>query len=185
MATNHMAQFDYAVIGGGIAGISAAAELATSHRVLVLEREPHLAYHTTGRSAAIYSETYGNSVICALTSASRAFFERPPDAFSAQPLLSPRACLYIGRADQVELLERAIADSQGGLCPLEMLDKTAAYGLVPALRPDYVAVAALERNSADINGHALHYGFQRLASSRGGYTRRRAEVVTLERTGSH
>lgn len=70
-----MVQFDYAVIGGGIAGISVAAELATSHRVLVLEREPHLAYHTTGRSAAIYSETYGNSVICALTSASRAFFE--------------------------------------------------------------------------------------------------------------
>jgi choline dehydrogenase-like flavoprotein len=59
-----MAQFDYAVIGGGIAGISAAAELATSNRVLVLEREPHLAYHTTGRSAAIYSETYGRAASC-------------------------------------------------------------------------------------------------------------------------
>jgi D-arginine dehydrogenase len=182
---NLMLQFDYAVIGGGIAGISVAAELATSHRVLVLEREPHLAYHTTGRSAAIYSETYGNSVICALTSASRAFFEKPPDGFSAQPLLSPRACLYIGRADQVELLERAIADSQGGLCPLELLDKTAAYSLVPALRSEYVAVAALERKSADIDVHALHYGFQRLATSRGAEIRRSAEVVTLERSGSH
>lgn len=182
---NLMVQFDYAVIGGGIAGISVAAELATSHRVLVLEREPHLAYHTTGRSAAIYSETYGNSTICALTSASRAFFEKPPEGFSAQPLLRPRACLYIGRADQTGQMERAIADSRGGLCPLEPVDKTAAYGLVPALRPDYVAVAALERNSADIDVHALHHGFQRLAMSRGAEIRRSAEVMTLERSGSH
>ncbi len=86
-----MADFDYAVIGGGIAGISAAAELARSHRVLLLEREPHLAYHTTGRSAAIYSETYGNRAIRALTSASRSFFESPPEGFTAQPLLRPRA----------------------------------------------------------------------------------------------
>ncbi|MDB6045253.1 MAG: FAD-dependent oxidoreductase [Gammaproteobacteria bacterium] len=182
---NLMVQFDYAVIGGGIAGISVAAELATAHRVLVLEREPHLAYHTTGRSAAIYSETYGNSIICALTSASRAFFEKPPEGFSAQPLLRPRACLYIGRPDQAGQMDSAIADSQRGLCPLELLHKTAAYGLVPALRPGYVAVAALERNSADIDVHALHHGFQRLAMSRGAEIRRSAELMTLERSGSH
>src|SRR5579883_2239203 len=87
-----MSELDYAVIGGGIAGISVAAELSRSHKVLLLEREPHLAYHTTGRSAAIYSETYGNRTIRALSSASRPFFEHPPEGFTAQSLLTPRAC---------------------------------------------------------------------------------------------
>jgi D-arginine dehydrogenase len=179
-----MLQFDYAVIGGGIAGISVAAELAISHRVLILEREPQLAYHTTGRSAAIYSETYGNDVIRALSSASRGFFEKTPAGFSEQPLLRPRSCLYIGRTDQLELVERAIAGSPA-VCRLEFMDKAEVYRLVPALRPGYVAAAALERHSADIDVHALHYGFQRLATSRGAEIRRGAEAVELERKSSH
>jgi D-arginine dehydrogenase len=178
-----MTHFDYAVIGGGIAGISVAAELATTHRVLVLEREPHLAYHTTGRSAAIYSESYGNRPIRTLTSASRAFFASPPAGFSEQPLLKPRACVYIARADQLEEIERAIAESQV-TCPLEPMDEATAYRLVPALRPGYVAAAATERNSADIDVHALHFGFQRLAMSCGVDIRRNAEALEFERSGS-
>lgn len=179
-----MADFDYAVIGGGIAGISAAAELARSHRVLLLEREPHLAYHTTGRSAAIYSETYGNRAIRALTSASRSFFQNPPEGFTPQPLLRPRACLYIGRDDQLAQLEGAVAESQQDASPLELLDAAEAYRMVPLLRAGYVAGAALEKGSADIDVHALHYGFQRLALARGVEIRRGAELLGLERSDS-
>ena len=179
-----MTQFDYAVIGGGIAGISVAAELARSHSVLVLEREPHLAYHTTGRSAAIYSETYGNHSIRALSSASRRFFESPPQGFSEQPLLTPRACLYIGREDQREDVERAIEESRSDPCPLELVDAAAAYRMVPLLRAGYVAAAALERGSADMDVHSLHYGFQRLAVARGVEIRRDAQLLSFERRGA-
>jgi D-arginine dehydrogenase len=176
-----MTQFDYAVIGGGIAGISVAAELARSHRVLVLEREPHLAYHTTGRSAAIYSETYGNRAIRALSSGSRRFFESPPEGFSEHPLLTPRACLYIGREDQREEVERAIEESRSDPCPLELVNAAAVYRMVPRLRPGYVTAAALESGSADMDVHALHYGFQRLAVARGVEIRRDVQLLGFER----
>ena len=180
-----MTQFDYAIIGGGIAGISVAAELAGFHKVLVLEREPQLAYHTTGRSAAIYSETYGNHAIRALTSASRSFFESPPAGFSAYPLLSPRPCLYIGRDEQREEVVRAVADSRADPCPLELLDAATVYRKVPLLRPGYVAIGALESGSADMDVHALHYGFQRLALARGVEIRRDAQLLRLEREAGH
>jgi D-arginine dehydrogenase len=176
-----MTQFDYAVIGGGIAGISVAAELARSHRVLVLEREPHLAYHTTGRSAAIYSETYGNRAIRALSSGSRSFFESPPEGFSQHPLLTPRACLYIGREDQREEVARAIEESRSDPCPLELVNAAAVYRMVPRLRPGYVTAAALESGSADMDVHALHYGFQRLAVARGVEIRRDVQLLGFER----
>jgi D-arginine dehydrogenase len=176
-----MSELDYAVIGGGIAGISVAAELSRSHKVLLLEREPHLAYHTTGRSAAIYSETYGNRTIRALSSASRPFFEHPPEGFTAQSLLTPRACLYIGRDDQREEVERAVADSRADPCPLELVDAAWVYRSVPVLRPGYVAAAALESGSADMDVHALHYGFQRLALAHGVEVRRDVQWVRLER----
>jgi D-arginine dehydrogenase len=176
-----MTQFDYAVIGGGMAGISVAAELGRFHKVLVLEREPHLAYHTTGRSAAIYSETYGNHSIRALSSASRKFFENPPEGFSAHPLLSPRPCLYIGREEQREEVARAVDDSRADPSPLELLDAAAVYRRVPLLRPGYVAVGALERGSADMDVHALHYGFQRQALAHGIEIRRDVQLLSLER----
>jgi D-arginine dehydrogenase len=175
-----MTQFDYVIIGGGIAGISVAAELARFHTVLVLEREPQLAYHTTGRSAAIYSETYGNHVIRALSSASRRFFEAPPADFSTHPLLTPRPCLYIGREEQRAEVARAVADSRADPCPLELLDAAAVYRKVPLLRTGYVAIGALESRSADVDVHALHYGFQRQALAQGVVIRRDVQLLRLE-----
>jgi len=45
---------DIIVIGGGIAGTSVAARLAPHAKVLLLEAETALAYHASGRSAALY-----------------------------------------------------------------------------------------------------------------------------------
>src|SRR6185436_1787269 len=75
-------RFDIAIVGGGIAGASAGAELARTHRVVVLERESFCGYHATGRSAALFSETYGNEVVRALSRASRAFLFEPPPSFT-------------------------------------------------------------------------------------------------------
>ena len=42
------------ILGGGIAGLSVSAILSEDASVIVLEREGDLAYHTSGRSAALY-----------------------------------------------------------------------------------------------------------------------------------
>jgi D-arginine dehydrogenase len=92
------------VVGAGIAGASAAAELSRTHRVVVLEREAMPGYHSTGRSAAIFSEIYGNSVVRALSRASRSFFFAPAREFSEYPLVKPRGAMHIARSDQVGAL---------------------------------------------------------------------------------
>src|SRR5216117_3573497 len=78
---------DFIVIGAGVAGASVAYFLARHARVVVLEREPHPGYHSTGRSAALLMETYGPEQVRALTRASRRFFENPPAGFVEHPLL--------------------------------------------------------------------------------------------------
>jgi D-arginine dehydrogenase len=88
------------VVGGGIAGVSAAYEVAEGHTVTLLERERDLAYHTTGRSAALFTENYGDGTVRPLTTASREFFRTPPPGFAEHPLLSDRGALTIGRNDQ-------------------------------------------------------------------------------------
>src|SRR6187200_63508 len=81
---------DVIVIGAGIAGTSVGYFLSNHAKVVVLEREAQPGVHSTGRSAALYSETYGPSQVRALTRASRAFFERPPRGFVDNELLAPR-----------------------------------------------------------------------------------------------
>jgi len=91
-------RFDVLVIGGGIGGASAGYELSRDGRVAVLEREDHLAVHSTGRSAAILMETYGNATIRALTSASRTFLASPPAGFTEEPLQTPRGTVVLKNA---------------------------------------------------------------------------------------
>src|SRR5215218_11205845 len=93
-------EYDFIVIGAGIAGASMAYELARTARVCVVEREPHPGYHSTGRSAALFAPSYGGREFRALTRASRPFFAQPPSGFTDQPLLRARGCMYIARADQ-------------------------------------------------------------------------------------
>jgi glycine/D-amino acid oxidase-like deaminating enzyme len=97
----------FIVIGAGIAGASAAYELAKIGPVTILERETQPGYHTTGRSAAAFSEIYGNSTIRALTLGSRSFFSSPPDGFAEHPLWSARPTLMVARSDQMERLRLA------------------------------------------------------------------------------
>ena len=90
-------RFDVAVIGGGIAGTSVAAELCKDRRVLLLEMESQPGYHTTGRSAAVYAAVYGPSPIRALTRASRAFFASPSTSHFDTALFRPRPIMLIAR----------------------------------------------------------------------------------------
>jgi D-arginine dehydrogenase len=170
------AAFDYLIVGSGMAGAGAAYELSGGARVLLLEREDAHGYHTTGRSAALYSEAYGNAVIRGLTRASRPFFEGPPEGFAAHPLLSSRACLYLGRPDQAEALAALLAAEPAALRPIT---REEVLALVPALRSDYVASGLLEDGAMDADVEAIHQGFLRGAKARGADIRLGQEVVAI------
>lgn len=174
---------DILVIGAGIAGASAAAELAAHGRVLLLEQEPQPAYHTTGRSAALFTETYGNLPIRRLTSASRAFYEAPPDGFADASLLTPRGTLFIAREDQLAALDALTPEDPAA--GVHRVDGAEAERLNPLLRPGYVAAALHEPGAEDIDVHGLHGGYLRLLRARGGELRTRAEVTALTREPGH
>src|SRR5262245_59919960 len=96
---------DVIIIGAGIAGASIAYFLSPHARVRVLEREEHAGFHSTGRSAALFSESYGPEQVRRLTCASRAFFEQPPPGFVANPILMPRGVLVVGTTEQAAEVE--------------------------------------------------------------------------------
>ncbi|HEX3917516.1 MAG TPA: FAD-dependent oxidoreductase [Caulobacteraceae bacterium] len=176
-----MAEWDFLVVGSGIAGASAAAMLSAEASVTLIERESAHGYHTTGRSAALYAASYGGVPIRALTRASRAFYDAPPEGFAAHPLLGPRGCLYIARPDQRADLEHIRDASVASGVAVEDLGEAQALALCPVLRPGYVARAALEPEAMDIDVDALHQGYLRLFRSNGGVTRLSSELVGLQR----
>ena len=94
-----MTHAEVIVIGGGIAGASAAYELAARTSVILLEREAQCGYHATGRSAASFTENYGTATVRRLAMAGRRFFEQPPAGFAGHALVRPRGMITIARAD--------------------------------------------------------------------------------------
>ena len=170
--------FDVVVIGAGIAGASVAAELARTHRVAVLERESHPGYHSTGRSAALFSEIYGNSVVRALSRASRTFFYSPPDAFSQTPLVRPRGALHIAPPEQAARLEQFAANPDVHTA-IRRVTPEDAMRACPILRPEYTHAAVLEEDAADVDVDALHQGYLRAFRTAGGTLITDAEVSRL------
>jgi D-arginine dehydrogenase len=175
--------WDVVVVGGGIAGASAAACLAEHLRVVVLEREAQPGYHATGRSAALFSEIYGGPPVRALSRASRAFFRGPPAGFADAPLATDRGSLFVARSDQTGELDDFVAQPDVAR-RVRRVSPAEARALVPILRPDYVAAAAYEREAADLDVHGLHHGYLRLLRARGGDVRTSSDVVAIEATGT-
>jgi len=177
--------FDYAVIGAGIAGASVAHRLSAGgrDRVLVLEREPQPGYHSTGRSAAMFIETYGTPAIRAMTRASRAFYAHPPEGFAERPLLTPRGVLYIAGENQEDLLESSLRDLSQDAPDVRRIRPAEALARVPVLRPSGLRGALLEEDAQDIDVHALHQGYLRGLRSCGGVLRTGAELAGAERLG--
>ncbi len=175
-----MADFDFLIIGSGIAGASAAAMLAGRARVGLFERESAHGYHTTGRSAALWSALYGNDPIRALTVGSRAFYDNPPPGFTEAPLLKPRGCLYFAGPDQLARLDEIAAGASALGIGTRRLDSAEAVAMCPVLRADLVAGALHELDAMDIDVNALHQGFLRQCKALGGDVRTDAEVVALD-----
>lgn len=171
-----MTQADVIVIGGGIAGASAGFALAERRRVVVLESEAFCGYHSTGRSAASFTENYGTAVIRRLARASRSFFENPP---GEGPLIHPRGMITIARDDQRATLAEAFVQGRKFAPSLCEIAPAEALRRVPILRPDYVAAAFFEPGSLDIDVHAVHQTFLKGLRARGGSVVTEAEVTAL------
>ena len=171
------------VIGAGIAGASVAAALAQTHKVIVLERESFPGMHSTGRSAALFSEIYGSAPIRALSRASRDFLYSPPKGFAEAPVVHPRGALHIASAAQTAKLDAfcALPDVAASVRRLDGLEARAQCSI---LREDYVAGAVLETASADVDVDVLHQGWLRQLKATGGKLIVDAEVISLTRTES-
>ena len=161
--------YDVLVIGGGIAGASIGHALAGHGRaVCVLEAEPELARHTTGRSAATWIGGYGPPEVRRLTLASRAFLDDP--AFDvAGPLLTPQPCLYVGGPDAPPGAAATILGT--------VIDGAEAERLNPALRPGWTQVAVVDETACEIDVAGLHQGYVRALRAAGGAVRTGARVT--------
>jgi D-arginine dehydrogenase len=178
-----MGTFDFIIIGAGMAGASAAAELAPFGSVLVLEKEDHPGTHATGRSAAFYSQTYGNETIRLLTSASRSFFMDPPTGFCEAPLLSPSGALFIGRADQTKSLDQHFQETASAAEGVTREDANFARQKCPALRPNYVAGCVWESGSQAIDVNALLQGYLKSAKHTGAIFKFGINISAIEQSG--
>lgn len=154
--------FDIVIVGAGMAGASLAAALQGRARVLLLEAEDRPGYHSTGRSAAFWTESYGGAAIQPLTTASGAFLRDGG-------FLSPRGALTIGRPGQEAEVE-AFADRFARLgVRVELLGRAELEGAIPGLRQGWT-LGAWEPDCCDIDVAALHQHYLAAARSSGAET---------------
>lgn len=177
-----MQDFDFAIVGAGIAGVSVAYHLAPHAKLIILEREHVAAYHTTGRSAALHSETYGSAEIRAITVASGRFYRQPPAGFADHPLLTPRGALIAGRNEQKQAMQKSAAEFSRLVQSVRWLDPAEALRIAPFLKPETAGGGAIfEPEADDMDVAAIHGGFLKGARASGGTLRLDAEVVSLTR----
>ncbi|RDI98516.1 FAD-binding oxidoreductase [Dyella solisilvae] len=176
---------DVIVIGAGMAGASLAYFLAPHARVLVLEREAHAGVHATGRSAALYSATYGSPQVRALTRAARHFFDAPPAGFASQPILLPRGSVSIGSADQMDTVRAHHQELSQHSPELRLVDHAWLRDTVPVLRPEAAQIGMFEPGAADIDVNELHQGFLRGMRHRGGQLRFNVDIRSIEHGPGH
>ncbi len=178
-----MKRYDVLVIGGGIAGVSIGYELAADRFVGLVEMESTLAFHTTGRSAATFLESYGGRVIRLLTTASRAFMENPPEEF-VRPLLSPMPLLWIGPHGTAEEL-RSMRDEVIEFVPgVSLLSPAEAAAYSPVVRQEWLELAMLEPGASEIDVAAVHAGFAAGLRNRGGEISTSSPVAQLDYVNS-
>ena len=170
---------DILVIGGGIAGLSAAAALSAHAKVIVLEAEEQIGFHSSGRSATMLHYALGDRLIRALTLASRPFFDDPPAHFDAIAHRMP--VLVHARDDERDALDGLYADI-APFAKLERLDAAGVHSLCPLLRDD-ARYGIADLDGLRLDPHALLQGNLRQLRSRGGELRTGIRVGRIERAG--
>jgi len=174
---------DFIVIGGGIAGLSAAARLAAHGRVVVLEAEEALGYHSSGRSVSFSHFGIGNAVVRALTGHSRPFFEAQPAGFCDSPIAELSPSLYFAGEEALPLLDTLETNMASLVETLEPLDAAALTRLCPVLRtgPGAAVRGFLDPTGLKLDADALLQSFARAVRAQGGEIRLGQQVETIAR----
>jgi D-arginine dehydrogenase len=172
---------DILVIGGGIAGLSAAAALSRHGRVTVLEAEEQIGYHSSGRSATMVHYALGDRLVRALTLASRPFFEQPPEGFTDVPLGRRMPVLVHAREEERGALDRLDAEISV-FAELERLDAAGVHELCPLLKADALYGIA-DRNAIRLDPHALLQGNLRQLRGAGGELHAGQRIAAITREG--
>lgn len=169
--------YDVAIIGGGIAGISAAANLAPLGSVVLLEAEPILGYHATGRSAALYTECYGPGIIPRLTMASRPFFTDGAEVFG-----TPRGVMFAGTRAQAAVTANLFTTYSGMVPDLEQISKAEITEMCSAIDTSVITHGLLEPRAMDLDVSGIEQAFRKKAIDHGTDIIVNAPVTDLRRS---
>jgi D-arginine dehydrogenase len=169
-------KWDVAIVGAGMAGASLAAHVAPHASVLLIEAESQPGYHSTGRSAAFWSETYGGPYVQPLTTASAPFL-------TEHGFLRPRGCVHLADGDGRAALDALAAEFAGSDIRLARVDRATLEGVVPGLRRGWDQGLS-EPSCADIDVAGLHAFYLKAARAAGARLVTDARLVEAERSGS-
>jgi D-arginine dehydrogenase len=161
---------DFLIVGGGIAGVSAAARMSELGSVLLLEAEDVLAHHASSRSAALYEPRYGAPAVVGLSMASGDYFRSVPG------ILSPRGMLLVAKADGRDGFEHDLKAME-----FDRISVEEARAIVPILNPKTVALAGYATHAEDVDTDLLIQGFARQARAGGAQILTRAKVTAILR----
>ncbi|MEG3179257.1 NAD(P)/FAD-dependent oxidoreductase [Sphingomonas sp. LT1P40] len=171
-------RYDVAIIGAGIAGASLAAEIAAHASVVMLEAEDQPGYHSTGRSAAFWSETYGGPNIQPLASASGPYLRNPPAKLGGESFLSPRGELFIATRTDRHVLDGFVDQFAAAGVVLADVDPAAHC---PGIRPEWTE-ALYDPTCSDIDVARLHAAYLAAARRAGAVLVCSAAVTAAART---
>jgi D-arginine dehydrogenase len=168
---------DFLVVGGGIAGLSAAAGLSRHGRVAVIEAEEALGYHSSGRSVSFSHYGIGNSAVRGLTAYSRPFFEKQPEGFCETPVSRPFPSLYFATEEMLPALHSLQEEMARFTEAIEWLDERQMAELCPVIRtgPEGAVRGVLDRSGLKLDADALLQSFARAVRAGG------SEVLTGRR----
>lgn len=164
---------DFLIVGGGIAGVSAAARLSELGTVILLEAEDVLAHHASSRSAALYEPRYGAPAVVGLSMTSEAHFRSLPG------VLSPRGLMLVAKAEAREAFETDVE-----AMAFDPISVAEAREIVPILNPEVVALAGYASHAEDVDTDLLIQGFAREAKGRGAQVVTKARVSGIAREGA-
>lgn len=177
-----MTHCDIAIVGAGMAGASLAAEIAGDATVVLLEAESQPGYHSTGRSAAFWSETYGGPLVRPLTAASGAFLAAPPPDFDDGPFLGPRGAIHVAGEEGKPALAALARDFAASDVTLQSIGRDRLEAVIPGLRAGW-DFALVESSCTDIDVARLHAAYLKRARARGARLLGDARVERAEQVG--
>ncbi len=163
---------DILIIGGGVAGLSAAARLSSLGHVTLIERERSFGYHASGRSAALFESSYGLPSTMALSRASSDFLHQDSGG-----VLSPRGLMLVGGPDDTAAFE--VDRDKMGLAEMSVAE---AQETLPILNPQTVTRVASHAEAWDIDTDRLLNNFLHTLRRNGGVAHSNCSPTQISRT---